>query len=53
MKSMKRHLSRIVGNVKLTFQELITVLSKIEACLNSRQLVALLCDDNGVEALTP
>ena len=53
VKSMKRHLSRIVGNVKLTFEELTTVLSQIEACLNSRPLVALPCDDDGVEALTP
>ena len=42
-----------MGNVKLTFEELTTVLSQIEACLNSRPLVALPCNDDGVEALTP
>ena len=40
-------------NVKLTFEELTTVLSQIEACLNSRPLVTLPLADDGVEALTP
>ena len=53
VKSMKRHLSRIVGSAKLTFEELFTVLSQIEACLNSRPLVPLPNDDDGVQALTP
>ena len=30
VKSMKTHLHRIVGNVKLTFEELTTVVSQIE-----------------------
>ena len=53
VKSMKTHLHRIVGNVKLTFEEFTTVLAQIEACLNSRPLTPLPCDDDGVEALTP
>ena len=53
VKSMKTHLCRIVGNVKLTFEELTTVLTQIEACLNSRPLAPLLNDDDGIEALTP
>ena len=53
MKSFKSHLRRVVGNVKLTFEELTTVLSQIEACLNSRPLVALPLADDGVEALIP
>ena len=53
VKSMKKHLKRIVGNVKLTFEELSTVLTQIETCLNSRPLVPLNNDDDGIEALTP
>ena len=53
VKSMKTHLKRIVSNVKLTFEEFATILSQIEACLNSRPLVPLSCDDDGVDALTP
>ena len=53
VKSMKKHLKCIVGNVKLTFEELSTVLAQIEACLNSRPLVPLNNDDDGIEALTP
>ena len=47
---MKKYLSRIVGNARLTFEELTTVL---ETCLNSRPLTSLTFDDDGVEALTP
>jgi len=43
-----------MGNVKLTFEELTTVLALIEACLNSRPLTPLPGDgDDGVEPLTP
>ena len=53
VKSMKTHLRRIVGDVKLTYEELSTLLAEIEACLNSRPLVPLPNDDDGIEALTP
>lgn len=47
---MKTHLKRAV---KLTFEELTTVLTQIEACLNSRPLIPLPCDDDGIDILTP
>ena len=53
VKSMKTHLRRVLGNAKLTFEELSTVLVQIEACLNSRPLVPLSSDDDGIGALTP
>ena len=54
VKSFKTHLKRIVGDVRLTYEEMSTVLAQIEACLNSRPLVALnSLDDDSIEVLTP
>ena len=53
VKSMKSHLKRVVGDAKLTFEELTTILAQVEACLNSRPLLSVPHDDNGVEMLTP
>ena len=54
VKSTKTHLRHIIGEVRLTFEELSTVLAQIEACLNSRPLVPLNTpDEDGIEALTP
>ena len=53
VKSMKAHLKRILGDVRLTYEELSTLLTQIEACLNSRPLIPLPNDDDGIEALTP
>ena len=50
---MKYHLKSVTSEVKLTFEEYLTVLTQVEACLNSRPQVALSCDDDGLEALTP
>jgi Family of unknown function (DUF5641) len=53
VKSAKYHLVRIVGGTQLTFEEMATVLSKIEAILNSRPLVAEPSDPEDVNAITP
>ena len=54
MKSFKRHLKKVTGDVKLTYEELSTILTQIEVCLNSRPLAPMLtASGEGVEALTP
>ncbi|XP_029162599.1 uncharacterized protein LOC114943090 [Nylanderia fulva] len=53
VKSMKHHLRRIICNATLTYEELATLLSQIEACLNSRPLQPLSDDPEDVAALTP
>ncbi|XP_053686658.1 uncharacterized protein LOC128736205 [Sabethes cyaneus] len=53
VKSAKGLLRPIVGNEKLTFEELTTVLCQIEACLNSRPLCPMSSSPDNCEALTP
>ena len=53
VKSVKMHLRRIIGTIKLTFEEL-TILTQIEPWLNSRPLVSNDShSDDGIEALKP
>ena len=53
MKSFKTHLRRVVGEAKLTYEELATTLAQIEACLNSRPLTPLPESSDALEELTP
>lgn len=53
VKSTKYHLKRIVGDSTLTFEELSTVLTQIEACLNSRPLSEMSDHPTDLEPLTP
>ena len=53
VKSFKKHLKKVAG-VKLTYEELSTILTQVEACLNSRPIAPMVtADGEDVEALTP
>lgn len=53
VKSVKTHLRKAIGDSKLTFEEMSTLLYQIEATLNSRPICPLSSDVNDVAALTP
>ncbi|XP_043263452.1 uncharacterized protein LOC122403788 [Colletes gigas] len=53
VKSAKHHVKRIIGEQRLTYEELYTILAQIEACLNSRPLHPLSSDPNDLTPLTP
>ncbi|XP_077260520.1 uncharacterized protein LOC143896497 [Temnothorax americanus] len=53
VRSVKYHLKRCVGSYTLTFEELATVLCRIEACLNSRPIAAVSENLDDYQVLTP
>ncbi|XP_032688368.1 uncharacterized protein LOC116852282 [Odontomachus brunneus] len=52
VKSVKHHLRRVIGSHILTFEELLTILCKVEACLNSRPIARLSDNLDDYEPLT-
>ncbi|XP_050293840.1 uncharacterized protein LOC126734311 [Anthonomus grandis grandis] len=53
IKCVKYHLKRVIGEAKLTYEELSTILTQIEGVLNSRPLSPLSTDPEDVTPLTP
>lgn len=53
VKGAKHHLRRVIGSQQLTFEELTTLFTHVEACLNSRPITALTDEQSDALALTP
>ncbi|XP_055845530.1 uncharacterized protein LOC129911690 [Episyrphus balteatus] len=53
VKRVKFHLRRTLGDTLLTYEEFTTLLTEIEACVNSRPLCATTSDVDDLSALTP
>ncbi|XP_059222926.1 uncharacterized protein LOC131996847 [Stomoxys calcitrans] len=53
VKSFKSHLRKFIPKMNFTFEELSTILTRIEACLNSRPLSPANDDPNDFSPLTP
>ncbi|GFY03852.1 uncharacterized protein TNCV_1196321 [Trichonephila clavipes] len=53
IKSLKYHFKRVAGNSKFSYEELLTLITQIEAILNSRLLAPLSSDVDDLEVLTP
>ncbi|XP_066595459.1 uncharacterized protein [Prorops nasuta] len=53
VKATKHHLIRVIGDHTLTYEELATVLTEVEVCLNSRPLCPLSGDVEDLQVLTP
>lgn len=53
VKSVKKHLNRVIGAQNLTYEEYGTLLVQVEACVNSRPIAPLSDDPMDLNALTP
>jgi len=53
VKSMKSLLSKVLGDSYFTYEELLTIITRAEACLNSRPLTLMSSDPSDMSHLTP
>ncbi|KYN02013.1 hypothetical protein ALC62_07192, partial [Cyphomyrmex costatus] len=53
VKSVKHHLRRCIGRYTLTYEEMSTLLCRIEACLNSRPIAPVSNNLDDYHAITP
>ncbi len=53
VRSIKYHIHRVMGSSRYTYEELLTLVTQIEALLNSRPLVPASSDPCDLQALTP
>lgn len=53
IRSVKHHIRRVLGTATLTYEEMLTVLTQIECCLNSRPLYPCSNDPTDFNVLTP
>lgn len=53
VKIAKTHMKRVVGDTSFTLEELTTLITEIESCMNSRPLTPMSSDPSDLEVLSP